>query len=123
MAGWSLSIVDAARPPQYQARILISADRRAHDYVFHWLDQFGAAGARVVGIGTRDKTVLNATFPYAEGAFRNTWEYHPADRTWTLVIDGQRKDGTWYRFADYKMSRATLRSHSGCAPDARKSLR
>ena len=48
--GWlRLSLVDAAGPPGYAAHVYLSFDPKAGDYIAHWLDRFGAAGARVVG--------------------------------------------------------------------------
>jgi hypothetical protein len=71
--GWlCFTIIDAQVPPAYQAAVYIGFDPKAGDYVAHWLDQFGAAGARVVGTGHRDGRRLVLEFPYREGAFRDT---------------------------------------------------
>jgi hypothetical protein len=87
----------------YEARVFLSADPRKHDFIAHWLDQFGAPGARVVATGTRAGNVLHLTFPYAEGAFRNTWTLIPDKKEWTLLIEAQEKDGSWKEFARYAM--------------------
>ena len=91
----------AAGTQGYEARIFLGADRKSHDFVAHWLDQFGAAGARVVATGTRQGNVLHLAFPYTEGAFRNTWTLVPDSKAWTLLIESQDKDGAWKEFARY----------------------
>ncbi|HEY7638604.1 MAG TPA: hypothetical protein VH814_02680 [Steroidobacteraceae bacterium] len=105
--GWiEFHMEDVATPRSYEARLFLSADRKAHDVIVHWLDQFGAAGARVVGTGTRSGNVLTVTFPYAEGAFRNEWAYDAAKHTWTLAIDAQESDKSWKPFARYTLQPA-----------------
>jgi hypothetical protein len=89
--------------PPYEADLFLGYDARAKDYVAHWLDRFGAAGARVVAIGTRDGQTLVIQFPYAEGAFKNTFTFDPKSRTWTLVIDSQAAGGAWSNFATYTL--------------------
>jgi hypothetical protein len=92
----------AAAPP-YEADLFLGYDARAKDYVAHWLDRFGAAGARVVATGTRNGETLVIQFPYAEGAFKNTFTFDPKSRTWTLVIDSQSAGGAWSNFATYTL--------------------
>lgn len=100
-----LHMVDAGKPPQYRAEVFISYDARQHDFVAHWLDQFGAAGARVVATGHRDGGTLVLIFPYSDGAFRDTFRRTGQAGGWTLLIESQGKDGTWSVFASYKLSR------------------
>ena len=57
-------MIDAAKQPTYEADLFIGFDPRAKDYVIHWLDRFGAAGARVVGSGKRSGATLILTLPY-----------------------------------------------------------
>jgi hypothetical protein len=64
-------------------------------------DASSAAGARVVATGTRDGETLVIQFPYAEGAFKDTFTFDPKSRTWTLVIDSQAAGGAWSNFATY----------------------
>jgi len=71
----------------------------------HWLDRFGAAGARVVATGKRSGEKLVVLFPYAEGAFRNTYEFDPKSRIWSLIIESQAAGGTWSNFATYTLVR------------------
>src|SRR5215469_16426932 len=46
-----LDMIDTKSPPQYQASFFVGYDAKKHDYIGHWLDQFGAAGACVVAAG------------------------------------------------------------------------
>lgn len=100
-----LHMIDASSPPQYEADVFIGFDPKANDYVAHWLDRFGAAGARVVGRGVRDGERLVITFPYAEGAFRDTFIRQPTTRSWSLLLESQAVDGTWSTFASYTLAR------------------
>ena len=99
-----LHMVDSGKPPQYQADVFLGYDAKAHDFIVHWLDQFGATGARVVATGHRDGERLVVVFPYAEGAFRDTFQRDRPSGTWTLLLESQEKDGTWSTFANYKLT-------------------
>ena len=47
--GWiEFHMRDKSEQPTYEARVFTSRDDKAHDFIAHWLDQFGAPGARVV---------------------------------------------------------------------------
>ena len=104
-----LQMVDTAKPPQYKADVFFGYDAKAGDFIIHWLDQFGAAGARVVGTGRRDGEKLVFTFPYAEGLFRDTLRRDKPAGMWTLLLESQRKDGTWSTFANFKLMRLRKR--------------
>lgn len=112
--GWlCFTLVDTQVPPAYQAAIYIGFDSRAHDYVAHWLDQFGAGGARVVGTGHRDGQVLVLVFPYADGAFRDTFRLAADGSSGTLLIESQQPDGRWSMFADYRLARPGATAAAG----------
>lgn len=96
-----LALRDKAKPPQYQADFFLGYDKNQHDYIGHWLDQYGAAGARVVAVGQRDGDTLVLLFPYAEGALRDTFTYTPGKQSWTWLLESQEKNGTWSTFARY----------------------
>jgi hypothetical protein len=100
-----LRMIDVESPPRYEADVYIGFDPNANDYVAHWLDRFGAAGARVVGRGERRGQVLVLSFPYAEGVFRDTLTWLPLSGSWTLLLEAQRADGTWSTFASYTLTR------------------
>jgi hypothetical protein len=82
-----LHMIDAAEAPTYEADLFLGYDAKADDYIGHWLDRFGAAGARVVASGRRKEEMLVIEFPYTEAAFRDTFVFDPHTRTWSLVIE------------------------------------
>ena len=100
-----LQLRDKAKPPQYQADFFLGYDKAKHDYIGHWLDQYGAAGARVVAEGHRDGNTLVLLFPYADAPFRDTFTYDPGKRAWTWLLESQEKNGTWSTFAKYDVRR------------------
>lgn len=102
------TLIDRARPG-YRAQIYLGSDPKAGDYVVHWLDQFGAAGARVAGSGKREGQQLVLNIPYAEGAFRDTLTLTADGRSATLLLESQEKDGHWSTFASYRMQRLMAR--------------
>src|ERR1700687_1488644 len=73
-----LHMEDTHRTAHYEAQVFLGYDAKAGDYVAHWLDRFGAPGARVVATGKREGDTLVIVFPYAEGAFRDTFTLHRA---------------------------------------------
>jgi hypothetical protein len=104
--GWlRFSMTDVATPPQYEAQLVLGYDAKAGDYVAHWLDRFGAAGARVVASGERTGRTLVLLFPYPEGAFRDTLTLAADSASGTLLLEAQGTDGTWSTFASYRMRR------------------
>ena len=58
-----LHMIEAAAVPMDEADVFLGFDRGTGDYVAHWLDRFGAAGARVVATGRRDGQRLVIVFP------------------------------------------------------------
>jgi hypothetical protein len=100
-----LHMIDIGAEPRYEADVFIGYDALAKDYIAHWLDRFGAAGARVVAIGTRRGKRLVLHFPYSDGAFRDTFTFDARSATWTLLIESQAKDKTWSEFASYTLAR------------------
>jgi hypothetical protein len=99
-----LHMIDGVSRPPYEAEVFIGFDPKAHDFIAHWLDRFGAPGARVVARGERQDQQLVLTFPYAEGAFRDTFSWLPASKSWTLLLESQRADGIWSTFASYTLT-------------------
>ncbi len=100
-----LHMIDAAPNPQYEADVFIGYDAERHDFIAHWLDRFGAAGARVVGSGKLDGQELIVIFPYISGAFRDTFTFVPDQASWSLLLEAQKPDGTWSTFASYSLKR------------------
>ena len=98
-----LHLVDLGAAPNYEAELFLGFDALAGDYVVHWLDRFGAAGSRVVATGKRIGETLVVRFPYAEGAFRNTYTFDPKSHSWSLIIESQAAGGAWSNFATYTL--------------------
>ncbi len=104
--GWlRLNLVDAGKPPAYEADIYLGYDPAAGDYVAHWLDRFGAAGARVVAAGHREGRRLTLDFPYESSAFRDTLTLAADGTSGTLLIQSRGADGNWSTFASYEFKR------------------
>jgi hypothetical protein len=101
-----LHMVDADPDPKYEADVFIGVDPQQHDFIAHWLDRFGAAGARVVGNGKRDDARLVIVFPYVDGAFRDTFTFMPDSDTWLLLLESQKPNGSSSTFATYTLARA-----------------
>jgi hypothetical protein len=101
-----LHMVDAAGVPTYEADLFLGYDAHADDYIGHWLDRFGAAGARVVASGKRQGETLTILFPYADAAFKDTFVHDPNSRSWSLLIESQKPGGGWSTFATYRLVRA-----------------
>ncbi len=101
-----LHMIDAAPKPQYEADVFIGFDARRHDFIAHWLDRFGAAGARVVATGKRDGARLVMIFPYSSGAFRDTFTFMPETGAWSLLLEAQKPDGAWSTFATYTLTQS-----------------
>jgi hypothetical protein len=103
-----LHMVDAADMPTYEADLFLGYDSHENDFIGHWLDRFGAPGARVVASGKRQGQTLIINFPYAKAAFKDTFVYDPKSRTWSLLIESQAPGGGWSNFAKYTLERARL---------------
>ena len=101
----SFHMVDATAKPGYEANLFLGYDPKARDYIAHWLDRFGAAGARVVATGHRKGDRLVLLFPYPEGAFRDTFSWRRDTANWTLLIESQAADTSWKTFATYTLER------------------
>jgi hypothetical protein len=108
-----LSLIDQGTASAYQASVYLGHDAHADDYIVHWLDQFGAAGARVVGSGQREGDTLVLLFPYHEGTFRDTLTLPAAGASGTLLLESQEPDGHWSTFASYRLTRLQRHSPAG----------
>ena len=101
----SFHMEDAASPPKYEANLMVGVDSSKHQYVGHWLDLFGGAGARVVGMGPLSEDKMQIIYPYEEGRFRNLFTYDSTTDTWSLTMESEGKDGHWSPFAQYIATR------------------
>lgn len=97
------SMIDTAKDPKYEAAVYISKSKEKRDLVAHWLDNFGADGARVVGFGEETDKGFVLVFDYGEAVFRDRFEF-VNDDSFTLKIDACVADAC-NPFADYVFSR------------------
>ena len=70
--------------------MFLGFDAKAGDYIAHWLDQFGAAGARVVATGHREGQTLVLLFPYQGSPFRDTLTLAADGSSGTLLLEAQK---------------------------------
>jgi hypothetical protein len=57
--------------------------------------------------------VLVLLFPYAEGAFRDTFTLAADGSSGTLLLESQQPDGHWSTFADYRLARPGAKAAAG----------
>jgi hypothetical protein len=101
----SFHMKDAAVPPAYEATLFLGIDSAKNQYIAHWLDSFGGAGARVVGMGPFSTEKIEIVYPYSEGKFRNLFTYDATVDEWRLTIESERSKGHWSPFAQYTIIR------------------
>lgn len=100
-----LHMRDLAQPPQYEARVFLGFDAESGELIAHWMDEFGARYSIPHGTGRIDGSILQFTFPYAGGPFRDTFEFDPRNGTWSFRIEAGKPDGSWKHFARYDIRR------------------
>jgi hypothetical protein len=89
---------DAARPPAYEALVLIGYIHADNKYVAHWCDTYGGKFS-AVGHGRRTASAIEFKFQYPDGPFYNTFTWDPKAKTWTFRMESQGKDGKRTLFA------------------------
>ena len=100
-----LHMRDTAEPPQYEARVFLGVDAENGELIVHWMDDFGARYSIPHGTGRIDGSILQFTFPYADGPFRDTFEFDQRNGTWHFRIEAGQPDGSWKHFARYEIRR------------------
>lgn len=100
-----LHMRDVSEPPQYEARVFLGVDAETGELIAHWLDDFGARYSIPHGTGRIEGSALQFTIPYADGPFRDTFEFDPGSGTWTFRIEAGQPDGSWKHFARYEIRR------------------
>jgi len=100
-----LHMRDIAQPPEYEARVFLGVDAESGELIAHWLDDFGARYSIPHGTGRIEGAVMQFTFPYAGGPFRDTFEFDPGSGTWSLRVEAGQADGSWKHFARYEIRR------------------
>lgn len=108
---WTVHGAVGKQPVAYSGlgEVFIGYDPKANDYIVHWLDRFGAGGARVVASGHREGNRLVVTFPYAEGDFRDTFTHDVVNGSWTLLLESKQKSGAWSTFANFALQKVIAR--------------
>jgi hypothetical protein len=96
-----LHMKDVARPAQYEALVFIGADTLPNRVLVHWLDSFGAAYSVPPGAGAVSGDTVRFEVPYHDRPFRDTFVFHPADRSWVFRLEASDGRGGWKTFAEY----------------------
>lgn len=94
-----MHMIDVARPPQYEAIVLIGRDDTKGRYVAHWCDDFGATYS-AIGQGTRRGDAIEFRFDYESGPFFNTFTWDATSATWRFRGEMAAADGARSLFAE-----------------------
>jgi len=100
-----LHMQDIQVPAKYAADVYIGYDPSTKGVIVHWMDSFGAKYSIPHATGTIKNNVIEFTFPYEGGTFRDTFTFDPEAKGWTFLLESQQADGTWKHFAKYKVTR------------------
>lgn len=101
-----LHMTDVARPPAYEARVLVGHDPATNRLVAHWMDSFGAAYSVPTATGEARGDTIELVFPYPDGAFRDRFVHDPVRDTWDFHLEAADSAGGWSTFARYAVRRA-----------------
>ena len=99
-----LHMKDVNIPAKYEAKVIIGPSEDGASLVVHWLDSFGASYSVPHGTGFTSKNVIEFSFPYSAGKFRDVLSKDTAKNSWSLKIEAEQKDGTWKHFAQYDIT-------------------
>jgi hypothetical protein len=97
-------MLDVARPPRYEALVLIGYDDDASRYVAHWCDTYGAK-LTAIGFGKRSGNSVEFEFAFSDGPFYNTFTWHPESGEWSCLLENVGKDGKRVHFAEDTLRR------------------
>ena len=100
-----LHMTDVHLPPGYEARAFLGADTAGAGVIAHWLDNFGAAYSVPTATGAARGDTLVLNFPYATGAFRDTFVYDRSHDRWDMRLERADGSGGWTLFAQYEAHR------------------
>lgn len=100
-----LHMRDVARPPRYEAIVLVGHDASRGRYVAYWTDVFGAQYSGV-GYGRRVGDAVDFVFDSGDGSrFHNTFTWNPGEGTWRLLMQSEGKAGERTFFAEDRLRR------------------
>ena len=99
---------DLGMPSQYEADVYIGYDTTRACYVTFWIDNFGVdSTVSVLGYGKGRGDSLIILFNFPNEPFRDTFTYNTTTDTWKFLLEDGNQQGTWKRFAEYKLTRKT----------------
>lgn len=96
-----LHMLDAQRPPGYEARVFVGVDPANGRLIAHWMDSFGAAYSVPTATGEARGDTLELLFPYPDGAFRDRFVHDRSRGTWDFHLEAADSTGAWSTFARY----------------------
>jgi hypothetical protein len=99
-----LHMIDAARPPAYEALVMIGYDDGAQRYVAQWCDTWGGKFS-AIGYGKRSGNSIEFRFEFSDGPFYNTFTWHPEIRGWDCRLENVDKEGKRVLFAEDSLRR------------------
>lgn len=99
-----LHMKDVAKPPAYEALVLIGYQHADKRYIAHWCDTYGGRFS-AVGYGKRSGDSIEFEFQYADGPFFNTFSWDAKAKEWTFTMESSSADGKRSLFAVDKLRR------------------
>ena len=94
-----LHLEDVAKPPAYEAIVLIGYSHADQRYVIHWCDTYGGKFSSR-GFGKRSGDSIAFEFPYEDGPFYNTFTWNREAGSWTSVMESSGEGGKRVLFAE-----------------------
>ena len=102
-----MHMIDVARPPKYEAIVLVGRDASKERYVAYWTDVFGAQYSGV-GYGKRVGDSVDFVFDSPDGSrFHNTFTWSAHDGAWRSLMESESSAGARAFFAEDRYRRAT----------------
>lgn len=101
-----MHMIDVARPPKYEAIVLVGRDASKDRYVAYWTDVFGAQYSGV-GYGKRVGDSVDFVFDSPDGSrFHNTFTWSAHDGAWRSLMESESAAGARAFFAEDRYRRA-----------------
>jgi hypothetical protein len=94
-----LRLEDVAKPPAYEAIVLIGYSEPDQKYVVHWCDTYGGKFSSR-GFGKRTGEAIAFEFPYEDGPFDNTFTWNRDSGSWTSLMEKAGEGGKRVLFAE-----------------------